>query len=101
MIFAETLRAVGIELTAIPWGRIGLSVVLVVATITIRRLVTSAVRHGLVRTKTDPGLADQVGYDAFLARNHKHVLEAFAQLGREVLRGTHHGAPTFYIRRKL
>ncbi|MCX5987574.1 MAG: hypothetical protein NTV35_00835, partial [Chloroflexi bacterium] len=54
--FAETLRAVGIELTAIPWGRIGLSVVLVVATITIRRLVTSAVRHGLVRTKTDPGL---------------------------------------------
>lgn len=54
--FAETLKAVGIELTAIPWGRIGLSVVLVIATFTIRRLVTSAVRHGLVRTKTDPGL---------------------------------------------
>lgn len=52
-------------------------------------------------TKPDPGLADQVGYDKFMAINHKHVLEVFAQLGREVLRGVEHGAPSFYIRRKL
>ncbi|MSQ44307.1 MAG: mechanosensitive ion channel [Chloroflexi bacterium] len=50
------LRAAGIELTAIPWGRIGVSILLVIVTITIRRLVAGAVRHGLVRTRTDPGI---------------------------------------------
>lgn len=54
--FSETLRSAGIELTAIPWGRIGVSIVLVIVTITIRRLVTGAVRHGLFRTRTDPSL---------------------------------------------
>ena len=52
-------------------------------------------------TKYDPGLADPVGYDAFLARNHKHLLAAFAQLGREVHRVIDHGATTFWVRRKL
>lgn len=54
--FSETLRAAGIELATIPWGRIGLSVFLVIVTITVGRLVTSAVRHGSVRTRTDPSL---------------------------------------------
>ncbi len=54
--FSDLFRSAGIELTAIPWGRIVVSIVLLIVMITIRRLVTGAVRHGLVRTRTDPGL---------------------------------------------